>query len=111
MSTHTSILFSDAMISFLMENKTWSDMITKLKNFVKDEEFETDSIYMDIEDNIGNIANHIKNESFIMSISQFIKTNKSMSSLLYGSFFCPFNFMIFNDCCYFSQCFIISNWI
>ena len=79
------------MISFLMENKTPSNMITKLKNYIDDEEFETDTIYIDIEDNIGNIANHIKDQSIIMSITHFIKTNKSMLFLLYAIYLslCP----------------------
>ena len=33
--------------------------IQMLQNYIKLEEFETDSIYMDIEGNIGNIENEV----------------------------------------------------
>ena len=52
------------MISFLDENKISSYLITKLCDYLKEEEFETDSIYIDIEDGIGNIAIGMRDKSW-----------------------------------------------
>ena len=77
-STEAGILFSDALVSFLEENKVRSDILTKLQNYIKTEEFETDSILMDIDNNIGNIYNEMNDETIIISTKQFIQIHKSM---------------------------------
>ena len=63
---------------FLKENKISSNIITKLENYISEEEYETDSIYIDIEE-VGNIANQMREEKVIRLIMQLIQTNKSMN--------------------------------
>ena len=61
-----------------------SDSIAALINYIQDEEFETDSIYIDIEDDIGNIKNAtINNELMVTLINRLISNNKSMSCCLF----------------------------
>ena len=59
-----------------------SDTIRTLWNYVNEQEFDTDSICMDVEDNIGNISNQMNNKKIMILINQFIKTNNSMSAYL-----------------------------
>ena len=65
-------------MTFLSEKETSSKAIKNLKKYIEEEQFETDSIHMDIEDNIGNIANKMQNKTMMILINQFITTNKSM---------------------------------
>ena len=82
----TTILFSDAAISFLNRNKVPSDSITALIKYIQDEEFETDSIHIDIEDDIGNIRNAIKNnKSIVTLVNRLIANNKSMLCCLFNT--------------------------
>ena len=78
-STGPTILFSDALISFLESSNVSTSLVTKLQEFFKTEEFETDTIYIDIEDDIGVIADGMENEAIMTSIHKFITTNRSMS--------------------------------
>ena len=57
--------------------------IAKLQNFIADEEFDTDCIHIDIEDNIGNIDHEIESKIVMTLINQFITTNKSMTMKQY----------------------------
>ena len=61
-----SIVFLDAMITFLQKNPDVpisSAIITKLKRYIKDEEYDTDSIYLDID----NLQRYEYNTSNIFS--------------------------------------------
>ena len=53
-------------------------MMEKLKIFIQEEEFETDSIFMDIEQDIGNIATKMSNQTMITFLKQFITMHQSM---------------------------------
>ena len=72
-----SIVFSDAMITFLEENKTPSNVTTKLEEFIEAEEYETDTIQIDIKE-IGNIAIQMKDDNAITWMKQFIQSHKCM---------------------------------
>ena len=52
--------------------------MNKLKYFIDDEEFDTDSICMDIQDHIQNIYNQTKNQQIKTMMEQFINMDKSM---------------------------------
>ena len=52
-------------------------MISKLQKYIEDQEFETDSIQMDIEEQIGNIADELKDSTIMLFITRFVKNNKS----------------------------------
>ena len=65
------------MITFLDKNKTSSNIIKKLEEFIEKEEYETDSIQIDIEQ-IGNIAIQMQDDKIIINIKQFIQSHKSM---------------------------------
>ena len=72
-------LFLDVLMLTLVEKETSSDIITKLQNFIGIEDYDTDSIQMDIEDNIGNIQNEIGDRTIMSTMTQFIMSNKRMS--------------------------------
>lgn len=78
MSDKCNKIFSDALISFLKNGNISSVAITKFQQYISDEEYETDSIQMDIEDRIGNINHATKNEVIMVRLKQFIISNKSM---------------------------------
>ena len=64
----------------LEKNRICTFLIAKLRSYIDRDEFDTDSIQMDIEDNIGNLRNEIANDAVMAMINQFIYTNKSMST-------------------------------
>ena len=81
-------LFIDAAIQMLEERKVSSDMIDRLQNYIQNEEFETDTIYMDIEQNsngniIGNIADAMNNNTLMTLINGFIQNNRSYFQFMY----------------------------
>ena len=74
------------MVTFLDEKRIPSDTITKLQNYLEDEQFDTDSIYLDIEDDIdgnviGNIAMIMNNATLLKIIRDFIQYNESYVKL------------------------------
>ena len=77
-----SDVFSDAVIAFLKEKQISSDAVAKLRNYLELEEFDTDSIYLDIDKDsngyiTGNIANAMDDEDIMISIVYFLQSNKS----------------------------------
>ena len=69
------------MITFLTKTNVSPDGIKKLCQYVIDEEFDTDSIYIDIDSDgyiIGNIAQAMDNQRVMKLIKQFIRNNKSL---------------------------------
>ena len=66
------------MISFLKEKNLSSDLVSKLQDYIERAEFDTDSIYMDLMDGIGNIKHHINDKTVIL-MTQFIQTNEGMT--------------------------------
>ena len=78
----SAILFIEGMITFLLVNTNKSDAVKKLKQYIEDEEFDTDSIKMDVDQDSdgqirGNIADQITNETVMTSLNSFIQTNAS----------------------------------
>ena len=71
------MVFSDAVYMFLRRNKISEEMIAKLHEYVKEEEYETDTICLDI-NYVGNIANHMNDQKCILWIRQFIQAQKRM---------------------------------
>ena len=74
--------FSDALITFFVKCKLRSETITKLQKYIKEEEYETDSILIDIEDNILNLLHQMNDKKATFLINQFIQTHFSMSLYL-----------------------------
>ena len=73
-------MFSDAMAAFLEEKKISGDVTRKLFHYIEDEEFDTDSIQMDI--NIrsaskGNIAIVMNNDRLMIMMNTFIQNSNS----------------------------------
>ena len=63
---------------FLEENKVSENIISKLKHLIETEGFDTDTICIDVVDNIGNIYNQMQDKKVVATIKQFIKADKSM---------------------------------
>ena len=78
--TRDTKLFSDALISFLEESKTSSEIITKFQDYIENEQYETECIQIDIEENIGNISREITDKRIMARINQFVISNRSMLS-------------------------------
>ena len=73
-------LFMDAMFKFLMSdsNNFVIGAINKLAHYIAQEEFDTDAIKMDFNQNDGNILNNINAKNVANMLHNFIETNKSM---------------------------------
>merc|ERR1712228_591863 len=69
--------FLDEMIAYLWTVGVDSTDTFILSQFLKKEQFDTDSVQMDIELNKANIFKQIKNEKAMECIKKFIKTIKS----------------------------------
>ena len=66
------------MMTFLEQKGISSDTLSKLKQYIQGEEFDTDSIYLDIEkdsDLIGNIAKKMHHENVMSLIRHFMESN------------------------------------
>ena len=61
----------------LQTNKTSTNLITELYEYIEQEEFDTDSIQLDVQIN-GNIAIAIKDKTISIHIKQFIQSHRSM---------------------------------
>ena len=97
---HIGIDLIFLLISYLQEKLSSSEeinpKINELQNYINDEEYETDSIYIDFTDNIGIIPSAIQNPSIESGINQFMNENKSMLSyLVYTLCICVFNLPFF----------------
>ena len=80
-ATKVTKLFSDALISFLEDKKVSSDIITKLQDYINGEEYDTDSIHIDIEGNIGNITGIFEDKTINARVNQFLIANKGILCL------------------------------
>ena len=78
--TRDTRLFLDALTSFLEESKTSSEIITKFQDYIENEQYETECIQIDIEENIGNISREITDKRIMARINQFVISNRSMLS-------------------------------
>lgn len=76
--------YMDRVVAFLNETKSPSAMVHKLLEYFEYEEYDTDSVLLDVDERIDNIANHMENEAFMESIAEFILSQKSM--FVYNSF-------------------------
>lgn len=65
------------MYAFLEKNKICSNQITELHEYIQQEEFDTDSVQIDVEIN-GNIVFNIQDEKFIILLQQFVQSHTSM---------------------------------
>ena len=83
--TSDTILFLDALFDFLaVKNMNISEeSITKLAKYIESEQFDTDSLKMDLHEAYenGNIVSIVKNNNIIIKIMTFIDSNKSMYML------------------------------
>ena len=72
----SSYLFCDALFEALSKNIS-SEIIAKLRQYLQDEEFDTESIQDDVAANLnGNIALKMKNRFLSEAIWSFINSNK-----------------------------------
>merc|ERR1712048_119842 len=73
-ANHGDTTFCDQMLKHLADDAIKARMIKKLFTFFKSEEYETDTLKLDIAfDGNGNIALHLDDKQCIQSIAQFIK--------------------------------------
>merc|ERR1712154_1809 len=85
--------FCDELFKHLGDDAIKARMIKKLFSFLKSEEYETDTLKLDIAfDGNGNIALHLDDKQCIQSIAQFIKATaakESTFSLGYRFYYWP----------------------
>ena len=83
-----STTFLDEMYSHLASVGVPNNYIKKLKYFIMNQQYETDSLQYDVlndddDDNNGNIEQYISNKRCIGSIKEFIKATKSYYLCIY----------------------------
>ena len=105
-----SVVFSDEVYMFLRRNKISEEVIAELYNYVKEEEYDTDTICLDM-DHVGNIANHMEDDKCISSIKQLIPICKGVASVPYLSRRLLFTCMIFRFICLLIDQFKVFNTI
>ena len=88
------LTFKDSLMIYVQKcMKGYSNVaaINNLYQFVNDEEYDSDAIIQDIDDDHGefsNIRNAIKNRSCIAAIKQYIRNTKRMFYLFYVFYAC-----------------------